>query len=533
MFDTLIRAGRVIDGTGSPWIRADIGIVGDRITSVGRLSGESASRTIDADGLYVSPGFIDMHTHSDLQLLANPSWEIKLAQGVTLEVLGQDGLGLAPITPNTAEVLRQQLRGWNGDPPEVAWDWHSVGEYLGKFDHKVAPNVAMLVPHGTIRLDVMGMQQRPPTAAELAEMQRLVDHGMRDGGVGLSAGLTYAPAMFSDDDELVELCRAVQPFGGYYAPHHRNYGMEALQAYAASIDIGRRSGVPVHLTHAHLGYPVNQGRAPELLAMVDSARAEGVEVTLDTYPYLAGNTYLHAYLPSWVHVGGSSAILERLDDPQARQKIRHDMEEAGSDGFHGVPMDWSWVVVSGVSLQQHRRFVGLSIADAAAADGAASPFDFFCDLLLNDQLGVSSLAFTGNEENVRATLQHPAHMAGSDGIVVGDRPHPRAWGTFVRYLAVYVRELGLVRLEEMVRKMTSQPAARLGFFDRGVLRPGAYADVVVFDADRVRDTATYEQPRQLADGVPYVMVNGTLVIDQQHSTGALPGRALRRSDAIR
>jgi N-acyl-D-amino-acid deacylase len=267
--------------------------------------------------------------------------------------------------------------------------------------------------------------------------------------------------------------------------------------------------------------------------MIDSARDEGIEVTLDTYPYLAGNTYLHAYLPSWVHVGGSLAILERLDDPQARQKIRHDMEDVGSDGFHGVPMDWSWVVVSGVSQPRHRRFVGLSIADAAASDGAPSPFDFYCDLLLNDQLGVSSLAFTGNEENVRTTLQHPAHMAGSDGIVVGDRPHPRAWGTFARYLAVYVRELGLVRLEEMVRKMTSQPAARLGFFDRGVLRPGACADIVVFDADRVRDTATYEQPRQLADGVPYVMVNGVLAVDQQRMTGALPGRALRRSDAIR
>jgi N-acyl-D-amino-acid deacylase len=529
MFDTLISAGRVLDGSGSPWVRADVGIVGDRITAVGRLGDQSAIRTIDADGLYVCPGFIDMHTHSDLQLLANPSWEVKLAQGVTLEVLGQDGLGLAPITPTTADSLRQQLRGWNGDPPEVAWDWQSMAEYLNRFDRKVAPNVAMLVPHGTVRLQVMGMQQRAATAAELGAMQQLVEQGMRDGGVGLSAGLTYAPAMFSNDDELVELCRVVQPFGGYYGPHHRNYGMQAMQAYADSIDIGRRAGVPVHLTHAHLSYPINRGRALDLLTLIDNARAEGVEVTLDTYPYLAGNTYLHAYLPSWVHAGGAAALVQRLDDPEARQRIRHDIEEVGSDGFHGVPMDWTWVVIAGVSQPHNRRFVGLNIADAAAvADGAPAPFDFFCDLLLDDQLGVSSLSFTGNEENVRITLQHPAHMAGSDGIVVGDRPHPRAWGTFARYLAVYVRELGLVRLEDMVRKMTSLPAARLGFFDRGTLRPGAAADVVVFDAARVRDTATYEQPRQLADGVPYVMVNGTLVVDQQRFTGALPGRALRR-----
>jgi N-acyl-D-amino-acid deacylase len=529
VLDVLIRGGRVIDGTGSPWQRADVGIREGRIVEMGTLAGESASRTIDVDGLYVCPGFVDMHTHSDLQLLVNPSWDVKVAQGVTLEVLGQDGLGLAPITPEVSGLLRQQLKGWNDDPPEITWDWQRVGEYLDRFDNRVAPNVAMLAPHGTIRLQAMGMERRAPSPSELRTMQSLVDGAMRDGAVGLSAGLTYAPAMFSDDDEMTELCRVIRPFGGYYAPHHRNYGSHAMQAYAASIELGRRAGVPVHLTHALLGYPVNRGRAPELLAMVDRARAEGVEVTLDTYPYLAGNTYLHAYLPSWVHEGGSEALLARLDDPAARQRIRHDMEEVGSDGFHGIPMEWDWIVIAGVSRPEHRRFVGKTIVEAAASsDGSPTPLDFYCDLLLADQLGAGSLAFTGNEDNVRITLQHPAHMAGSDGIVVGDRPHPRAWGTFARYLAVYVRELGLVSLEDMVRKMTSSPAARLGFFDRGTLRPGAAADVVVFDAERVRDTATYEDPRRTPEGIPYVLVNGTPVVDAGRITGALPGRALRK-----
>jgi N-acyl-D-amino-acid deacylase len=529
MFDILISGGKLIDGTGNPWVRADVGIISDRIAAVGRLYGESAARTIDVDGLFVCPGFVDMHTHSDLQLLVNPTWDIKIAQGVTLEVLGQDGLGLAPITEETGELLRQQLKAWNGDPAEVAWNWRGIGDYLDHFDGSVAPNVAMLVPHGTVRLDVMGMDQRAPTSAELSAMQDLVEQGMRDGAVGLSAGLTYAPAMFSDDDELVELCRVLRPFGGYYAPHHRNYGSRAMQAYADSIDIGRRAGVPVHLTHAHLSYPNNRGRAAEFLEMIDRARDEGVEVTLDSYPYLAGNTYLHAYLPSWVHAGGRSAILERLANVDARRKIQHEMEEVGSDGFHGVPMDWEWIVISGVSHSEHRVFVGKNIADAAGqAPGGRSPFDFYCDLLLEDELGVSSLVFTGNEENLRTILQHPAHMAGSDGIVVGDRPHPRAWGTFVRYLGVYARDLGLLRLEDMVRKMTSQPAVRLGFFDRGVLRPGAAADVVAFDGDHVRDVSTYDDPKRLAEGVPYVLVNGRVVVDQARLTGALPGRALRK-----
>jgi N-acyl-D-amino-acid deacylase len=292
-----------------------------------------------------------------------------------------------------------------------------------------------------------------------------------------------------------------------------------MDAYAASIEIGRRAGVPVHLTHANLSTPANRGKGPELLAMVDRARAEGVDVTMDTYPYLAGNTYLHANLPPWVHTGGNAAILQRLGDPATRPRIEAEM----------ASVDWSSLVLSSVSRPEHRRFVGLSVADAAHLAGQASAFDFYCDLLIADDLGAGVLSFTGNEENVRTILQHPAHMAGSDGIVIGDRPHPRAWGTFARYLSEYVREQKLVRLEEMVRKMTALPAARLGQFDRGLIRPGAAADIVVFDPATVRDRATYEQPRQTPAGIPYVMVNGETVIDGGRHTGRTPGRVLRRS----
>jgi N-acyl-D-amino-acid deacylase len=524
--DVLFRGGRVIDGAGNPWFAADVGIAGDRIAAVGRLGGQQADRVIDADGLFVCPGFVDMHTHSDLQLLVNPAHEAKVHQGVTLEVLGQDGLSYAPITDEVLEQLRGQLAGWNDDPPGFDWSWRSVAEYLDRLDRGIAVNAAYLVPHGTLRMCAMGVEDRPPTNDELRRMKDLLAAGLEQGAVGLSSGLTYTPGMYADDDELVELCGVLRELGGYYCPHHRNYGLHALEAYADCIEIARRAGVPLHLAHAHLGYEVNRGRAPELLALVDRARSDGIDVTLDTYPYLAGATYLHAFLPSWIHAGGSAATLERLRRSDLRERLRVEMEEQGSDGFHEIPVDWSIVVIGGARLPRNERWIGRSVADAAA-EAEARPIDFLCDLLVEEELGVSSIVHIGNEENVRMIMTHPAHTAGSDGILIGERPHPRSYGTFPRYFAEYVRELGLLTWEQAVRKMTSLPAQRLGFPDRGLLRPGMAADVVCVDPDTVRDTATYEEPRRLPDGIPYVLVNGRLVVDDGRRTDELPGRALR------
>jgi N-acyl-D-amino-acid deacylase len=526
MLDLLIRGGRVIDGAGNPWYRADVGISGDRIAAVGRVA-EQAARTIEADGLFVCPGFVDMHTHSDLQLLVNPPHEAKVHQGVTLEVLGEDGLSYAPVTDEVLDQLRGQLAGWNDDPPDFDWSWRSVGEYLDRLDSDgIAVNAVYLAPHGTIRMCAMGYDDRPPTEDELAHMKRLLAEALEQGAVGLSTGLTYTPGMYADDDEIVSLLEVVHEHGGYYTPHHRNYGRRALEAYADCIEIARRSGVPLHLAHAHLGYPINKGKAPELLAMIDRARDDGIEVTLDTYPYLAGATYLHAFLPSWMHVGGSAATIERLRDPDLRERLRVEMEDEGCDGFHEIPMDWSIVVISGARLPENREWIGLSVADAAARAGAR-PIDFVCDLLADESLGVSCVSHSGNEENVRTTMTHWSHTVGSDGILVGDRPHPRSYGTFPRYFAVYVRELGILTWEQAVRKMTSLPAQILRLPDRGLLRPGMVADVTCFEPETVRDTATYEDPRRLPDGIPYVIVNGTVVVDDGRHTGALAGRALR------
>ena len=529
MLDLLIRGGHVIDGAGNPWYAADVGIAGDRIAAVGRLPGETAARVIDAEGLFVCPGFVDMHTHSDLQLLANPLHEAKVHQGVTLEVLGQDGLSYAPVTDDVLVQLRGQLAGWNDDPPGFDWSWRTVAEYLDRLDADgIAVNAAYLAPHGTIRMCAMGYDDRAPTDDELGHMKRLLAEALEDGAIGLSSGLTYTPGMYADDDELVALLEVVREHGGFYAPHHRNYGRRALEAYADCIEIARRSGAPLHFAHAHLGFEINKGRAPELLAMIDAARAEGVEVTLDTYPYLAGSTYLHAFLPSWIHVGGTAATIERLRDPARREQLRREVEDEGCDGFHEIPMDWSIVVISGARLEPNRRFIGLSVSDAAKLAGAR-PIDFVCEFLADEQLGVSCIAHTGNEENVRTTMTHTSHTVGSDGILVGERPHPRSYGTFPRYFALYVRELGILTWEQAVRKMTSLPAQRLGFPDRGLLRPGMAADVTCIDPATIRDTATFEEPRQLPEGIPYVVVNGVVVVDDGRHTGALAGRTLRAS----
>ncbi len=525
VYDLLIKDSRLIDGSGSPWFWSDVAVDQGRIVSMGKVDRSKARRVIAAGGRFLAPGFIDIHTHSDLQPLVDPLQECKIRQGVTTEVIGHDGLGLAPVTPETAVMLREQLAGWNGDP-DLDWNWRTLTTYLDRFDNQTTVNVAMLVPHGTVRMAVMGMDNRQPTPAELVRMQEITAQAMREGAIGLSTGLTYAPGMFANDEEIVALCEAIRPYNGFYTPHHRNYGMEALQGYADSLEIGRRSAVPVHLTHCHFGFPVNKGRVSELLALIDEYRRAGTEVTLDTYPYLAGNTYLHANLPSWIQEGGNEAILTRLQSPDIRRRLRYEMEVSGSDGIHGVPMGWDMIQIGGIIGRDDLDFIGMYLPEAAARVGK-NPFDFFADLLVETRLGVSCLVHLGIEETVQAIMQHPVHTVGSDGILVGQRPHPRGWGTHVRFLAHYARDLELFTWEEAIRHMTSAPARRIGALDRGLIRPGFMADMVLFDPDTLRDTATYDNPRSYPEGVHYVVNNGVIVIDDSLPTGNTPGRSLR------
>lgn len=521
----LIRGATILDGSGRPGRTGDVLIAGGRIRAADGRSDASTARVIDADGLAVAPGFVDMHAHSDLAVLDDQQNLAAVSQGVTTQVVGQDGLSYAPATEAALEVLREQLAGWNGPHPGAGWP--DIADYLAEVDRRgSAANVAALVPHGTVRLNVVGTHDRPATPAELAAMRSQVERGMRDGAFGLSAGLSYAPGMFADTAELVALCEIVAAHGGYFAPHQRSYGAGALEGYAEMIAIARRAECALHLTHATMNFEVNRGRAGELTALVDDALADGVDVTLDTYPYLAGSTTLVALLPGWAAAGGPEETLARLRDPAARERIIRALDVVGSDGAHGVPVDWHTVEVSGVRDPALTDRVGRTIADLASAEGRP-PAESALDLLVADRLGTGILQHVGDEDNVRTMMRHPRHTGGSDGILVGAKPHPRAWGTFPRYLGRYVREEGVLTLEDAIVHLSARPARRLGLADRGRIAPGAVADLVIFDPATVADRATFDEPRRQAAGIPWVLVAGVPVIEEGVRTEATPGRALR------
>jgi len=526
---TLIRSATVVDGTETPRYQADVLVDGDRIAEIGSLADDfaAADRVIDASGLVLAPGFIDMHAHSDLQILLNPEHPSRLTQGVTTEVLGQDGLSYAPVTDAVLAGVRRKIAGWNTDPDDFDFEWRSVEQYLDRLDRGIATNVAYLVPHGVVRALVVGWDDTPATESQIEAMQRIVAQAMAEGAVGLSAGLTYTPGMYADNDELLALCRTVAEFGGYFCPHHRSYGAGAMQAYAEMVDLAARSGCALHLAHATLNFGPNEGRAPELLELLDTAARSGVDISLDTYPYLPGATTLSAILPSWASAGSAEDTLARLADPATLTRIREHLEVTGSDGCHGVVAEWHTIEISGVQNSDLDQYVGETIADIAAADGRA-PFDVCVDLLRRDELGTGILQHVGHEENVQAIMRHPRHTAGSDGLLVGAKPHPRGWGTFARYLGHYCRDLGLMSLEECVGHLSGRAATRLRLADRGFVRPGFAADLVVFDADTIADTATYDQPREAAAGVTHVFVRGELALDDGALTGVAAGRSLRR-----
>lgn len=520
--DVVITGARLVDGGGGPSrLGLDVGIRYGRIAAIG--TGLSGRRTVEADGLVLAPGFIDMHAHSDLALLADPAHTAKLAQGVTLEVVGQDGLSYAPVDETTLPQIRQAITGWNGDGADVDLNWRTVGGYLDRLDEGVALNAAYLVPHGAVRMLVLGWEDRPATEPEIGRMRQLVAEGLEQGAVGLSAGLTYAPGMYADDAELTALCEVLARYDGYFCPHHRSYGAGALTAYAQMIALCKASGCALHLAHATLNFPTNQGRSAELLGLLDAALADGVDLSLDTYPYLPGCTTLAALLPSWAAEGGPDATMDRLRDPASQLAIQHALEVTGSDGCHGVPVDWRSVEVSGVADTRLSSWVGHRLES----------FEQARTLLLDDRLGTTILQHVGDEENVQAIMRHRVHTGGSDGILRGGKPHPRAYGTFPRYLGVYVRELGVLSLEECVAHLTSRPAARLRLPDRGLVREGYRADLVLFDPDTVAAGATYAEPRTPPSGIPYVWVNGELAMEDGRRTQARAGRSVRRRGLAR
>lgn len=516
MFDLLIRNGRVVDGSGLPWTHADVGVTGGRITAVGRLPGATATTVLDAAGKVVCPGFIDAHVHGDLALLVDPYHEPAVRQGVTTYVLGQDGVAFAPGSPAVQAYMREYTAGFNGNFPTPGKAWRSVAEYLAQFDRACALNVCTLVPNGNVRMEVMGLDPRKPTADELAAMRRLIRAGMEEGAVGLSSGLDYVPSIYADKDELSELCREIAPFGGAYVTHMRGYSPQKAPAALAEVfSIGRRAGCAVHVSHFNC-------LADQTLPLLDDARADGVDVTFDLYCYLYGSTLVSMLtLPPEVCAGGTAATVGRLKQPAVRDGLK--------EAFDNPRFPIETIQLASVPSDEFRHYEGKGLVEAAAAAGR-SLVDFVCDLLVatNCAAGCVIRHFAARQDaDVVALMRHPLMMAGSDGIYVGGRPHPRGTGCFARFLGHHVRA-GDWSLEEAVMKCSHHAARRFGLKDRGLLREGFAADVVAFDPAAVADRSTYADGKALAVGVSDVVVNGEFVLRAGERTRALPGRGLKR-----
>jgi N-acyl-D-amino-acid deacylase len=522
MFDILISGGRIVDGAGLPWFHGDIGIRGDRIAAIGKLSHAETRIRIDAAGKVVAPGFIDAHVHGDLMLLIDPAHEPAIRQGVTTYILGQDGVAMAPASPATLDHMRRYTAGFSGGSlPEVINllpkdRFLSVAEYLALFDRRTAVNVATLIPNGNVRMEVVGLSTQAASAVETEAMARLVREGMEQGAVGLSSGLDYIPSRYSSMEELTRLCQELASFGGVYVTHMRGYAPDTVLAAMDEVfHSGREAGIGVHISHFN-------SQAGLVLPRIDAARAEGVDVTYDLYCYLAGSSILGMVaLPLQVQEGGVETTLERLRQSATRERLREIL--TGPRGpLEQVRLSW-------VAAEQYRHLEGMTLAEAATETGVHLS-DLICEVLLASDWAACCVAphRQRTEEDVRGLMRHPAMMAGSDGIFTGSRPHPRGWGCFARYLGHYVRDARVWTLEQAVQHLSAHAARRFGLKDRGLLREGMAADVGVFDPAAIADRATFTDGRQLAAGMEHVLVNGELVLHKSQRTSARPGRALKR-----
>jgi len=518
MFDLLISGGIIIDGTGSAGYKGDIAVDDNRLQILaGDTSQIKATSRIDATGRVVCPGFIDVHTHSDLMALAEPKNEPKIRQGVTTEIIGVDGIGYAPLTGKNLGMMLMLYSGLNGYP-EIDYGWGAVAQYLERFRGRTCGNIAHLVPNSCLRAETSGWDRRNATKEEIAAMQKLTEQAMGEGAIGMSTGLSYAPGSYADTDELVAICKTVAKCGGVYVTHVRpGTGDDPFGGFTEAVEIGRRSGCPVHISH-YRGPRQIQGQADKSLKFIDDAIVSGVDVSFDMYPWVAGSTTLTTFVPQWAHDGGPYRLLERLRTKADRKKMHSNV----------APMlsQIEKVIISAVKTEENRWCEGLTVEQVSARLGKKS-WDAVCDLLVDEELEVGFTVFGGDMADVKQIITHPAHMFSSDGLRTGTMPNPRTYGTFAKVLGQMARDEKIMPLETAISKMTSVPAGRFGFKDRGVLKDGKKADIVVFDPNTVKCTATFENPRQFPEGIDYVIVNGETVIDKGVHTGVLAGEPLK------
>lgn len=522
----LITGGSIVDGTGAAARSGTVAVEDARIELLpDGAEMPAATRTIDATGKVVAPGFIDLHSHSGLMILAAPRHEPKVRQGVTTEVIGVDGNSYAPFESRLDLMAFVELNGGLDGVPDIDYDWDTVGTYLERFDRQVSVNIAVLVGNSALRIAALGWDDVPAHPAAAARMRALLREGMTQGAFGLSSGLDYPPGSYATTVELAELAREAGRLGGFYHTHVRYpLGDRFLDPFREAIEIGRRGDAAAHITHFYhrRTFP---GTPEQMLKLVDDARAEGLDVTFDAYPFEWASTRLLILIPTWVQAGGPAKTKERLADSTVRDRIRSELAErgvlfAGAGGLRDIRIGY-------LARPQNLRWEGHTLGELLDATGA-DPVDGLCDLLLAENLRPNEVTTGPHTDGIRRFLRHPVGLVGTDSTFVGDKPSPRTYGSYPRILGQFVRDEAILGLEAAVWKMTGGPAARLGLGDRGTIRDGAAADLVVFDPLTVRSNATYEEPRQFPDGIEHVIVNGELVVDGGRHTGATPGRALRR-----
>jgi len=522
-FDILIRNGRLVDGTGNPWYKADLGIIGEKISEIGRLDRVEAE--IDADCLIVCPGFIDVHTHSDTSFLVDPKADSKITQGITTEIVGNCGNSAAPITELGKSFFSNRER-YNID-----WNWTTVAEYYDRLEANGLPlNVGTLIGHGTVRASVLGFEAREPTIEEMNAMKELVENGMKDGALGLSTGLKYVPGYFAKPDEVAELCKIVEKYDGIYATHIREQAMHLIESIEEAIYIARNTGVPVQISHLKVKGRKNWGKSLNVLSILDEARNSGIDIAYDQYPYLASGGSLLSMVPDWAREGGISSVISHLENIETREKIENSFLKHED-----------WIGPENIKISNYsfdRNLEGKSLQELSKLYDIP-PQSVISKLLLESKGNVSIIKYSMWSDDVINIMKHPYMTVGSDGsslringILGKGKPHPRNYGAFTRFLGRYVINKNVLRLEEGIRRMTSYPAKRFGLNNRGLIDYNKIADILIFDPKEIKDVATFENSKKYSKGIIYVLVNGNPVIINNEITEKLVGKTIRKINLL-
>lgn len=521
-FDLIIKNGMIIDGLKNQSFRADVGIVGEQIKAIDNLQNAKGKSIIDATDKIISPGFIDIHSHTDLELLANPKAESKIRQGVTTELSGNCGGSAFPRKKVLTGYERKMAKRLN-----LNIDWTNLEEYRARLARKgTAVNHATLIGHGTLRSFVMGEENREPNTKEMDVMKNFVAEAMQQGAFGLSTGLEYTPSGFAEPMEVIELCKASAKYSGFYATHIRSEDHQVIEAVGESIYIAEKAELPLQISHLKTAASINWWKMPMMIDLIERAKERGLSITADRYPYTAYSTGLSVFFPQWALDGGEERFVDRLKNKELRNRMRKETLEK----FKGY--SWEDLVIVDVHLDKNKGLIGKNISEAAT-ESKQDPYEFLCDLLIEEDGDVDHVGFGMSNENTDLVLQHPLVMMGSDGSALAPYgplsrgvPHPRNYGAFPRFLGHYVREKNILSLTEAIKKITSMPAAKMRLQDRGSIKEGNFADLVVFDPQTITDKATYTKPKQYPLGIDYVIVNGKIVIDHGKHSGVLPGKVL-------